>query len=338
MKYILFIAVFATMFACNKEEIGPQYVNEPLFEGQKVLILNEGSFGWGNASISAYNPDQYIVANGVFNSVNNLPLGDVCQSGIRWDAFYLIVVNNSNRIEFLDSTNLESIGHIECMGSPRYLLPAKNNLAYVSDLYSNKLGLLDLVTHQFTDSITVPGWVEKMVYANELLYGTCPNSSCVVCIDTSSNAVQTIIDVGIEAMSIVKDQNGKLWIMGSGVGGNPSRIICIDPVTNSIVVEFEFQEFEYPSQLKINGIGDELYYLNDGVCKMSITDLELPLNKFIVGYGQTNYGLAVHAHTNEIYLTDAKDFIQPGGLYRFNQYGEIVDSVTCGIIPQEVIF
>ncbi|MDA8714846.1 hypothetical protein N9M27_03115 [Flavobacteriales bacterium] len=338
MKYLIFILSLVTICGCTKKEIGPQHVNEPLFAGQKVLVLNEGNFGWGNASISAYNPNQNRVANGIFSSVNNLPLGDVCQSGIRWNNSYLIVVNNSNRIEILDSANLESIEQIECMGSPRYLLPAKNERVYVSDLYRGQLGIVNLANYQLVDSIAVPGWVENLIYANEFLYATCPNDESVICIDTTINTVIQSIDVGIVATSIVKDRNNQLWVLGLGSGAASAHLLCINPSTNTIISNFEFPEFEAPAQLVINGVGEELYYLNNGICRMHITDNELPSNKLINGYGQNNYGLSINPITNEIYLTDAKDFIQPGSLFRFSQLGQLIDSVDCGIIPQSIIF
>ena len=248
------------------------------------------------------------------------------------------MVNNSNRIEILDSANLESIEQIECMGSPRYLLPAKNERVYVSDLYRGQLGIVNLSNYQLVDSIAVPGWVENLIYANEFLYATCPNDESVICIDTTINAVIQSIDVGIVATSIVKDRNNQLWVLGLGSGAASAHLLCIDPSTNTIISNFEFPEFEAPAQLVINGVGEELYYLNNGICRMHITDNELPSNKLINGYGQNNYGLSINPLTNEIYLTDAKDFIQPGSLFRFSQIGQLIDSVDCGIIPQSIIF
>lgn len=339
MRWGCYIAIILLGLSCKKREIGPQFLVEPLFKGEKVLILNEGNFGWGNSSITAYDPATYQVANGVYNSANNLPLGDVCQSGIRWGGYYLIVVNNSNKIEILDTNTLEISDELSALGSPRYVLPGQNGIAYVSDLYANELGVVDIVSGEFATTIPVPGWVEEMVYANGSLYGTCPSNDCLVRVDTATNSLLETISVEAGPASIVKDCNEVLWTLSSGFGSVPARLSVIDPTTNNVVRVLEFDGTVQPAQLKINGAGDELYYIyGSGVCRMSIEATEVVSEAFIEGYGQTLYGLAVQPETGEIYLTDAKDFIQPGQAYRFSNTGQLLDSASCGIIPQSIVF
>ena len=50
------------------------------------------------------------------------------------------------------------------------------------------------------------------------------------------------------------------------------------------------------------------------------------------------YGLSVHPNSNEIYVTDAVDFVQSGWLYRYNNVGTLLDSVNTGINPQAIYF
>jgi len=339
LRWGCYIAVILFGLSCKKREIGPQFLVEPLFKGEKVLILNEGNFGWGNSSITAYDPANYQVANAVYYSANDLPLGDVCQSGTRWGGYYLIVVNNSNKIEILDTNTLEIIDELPSLGSPRYVLPGQNGKAYVSDLYANQLGVVDIETKQLATTITMPGWVEEMVYANGSLYGTCPSNDCLVRVDTATNSLLETISIEAGPVSIVKDRNDMLWALSNGIGSVPARLSVIDPATNNVVRVLEFDGAAQPTQLKINGTGDELYYIyGSGVCRMSVEATEVVSEAFIEGYWQTPYGLAVQPETGEIYLTDVKDFIQPGQAYRFTSTGQLLDSISCGTIPQSIVF
>jgi DNA-binding beta-propeller fold protein YncE len=234
---------------------------------------------------------------------------------------------------------LEISDELSALGSPRYVLPGQNGIAYVSDLYANELGVVDIVSGEFATTIPVPGWVEEMVYANGSLYGTCPSNDCLVRVDTATNSLLETIWVEAGPMSIVTDRNEMLWTLSRSVGSVPARLSVIDPTTNNVVRVLEFDGTVQPAQLKINGAGDELYYIyGSGVCRMSVEATEVVSEAFIQGYGQTPYGLAVQPETDEIYLTDAKDFIQPGKAYRFSNTGQLLDSISCGTIPQNIVF
>ena len=203
----------------------------------------------------------------------------------------------------------------------------------------DRVGVVDIVRGQFVTTIPVPGWVEEMVYANGSLYGTCPSNDCLVRVDTATNSLLETISIEAGPVSIVKDRNEMLWALSSGFGSVPARLSVIDPTTNSVVRVLEFDGTAQPTKLKINGAGDELYYINgSGVYRMSVEATEVVSEAFIEGYGQTLYGLAVQPETDEIYLTDAKDFIQPGQAYRFSNTGQLLDSASCGIIPQSIVF
>ena len=338
MRIYIVIGICLLFAACKKQEIGPQYQSDPLFSGEKVLVLNEGNFGWGNATISAYSPDQYLLANGVFTGVNSTSLGDVVQSGVRWNSDYLIVVNNSGKVITLDTGTLEVSAEITGLTSPRYVLPIREGKAYVSDLYASSISVISTENNSISSVIPVDGWVEEMKIANGNVYGTRPHHSSLLRIDTSTNSVIDSISIGLAPTSLVIDQNEMLWVLCAGSSTTAAKIVQFNPFTNMAVSTFNFVLGESPSQLEINGAGDELYYLNNGVYTLPISASSLNSSALISGFGNTLYGLAVNPVTGEIYVTDAEDFIQPGDVFRFTSSGSMIDSVKAGIIPQAIIF
>jgi len=50
------------------------------------------------------------------------------------------------------------------------------------------------------------------------------------------------------------------------------------------------------------------------------------------------YCIAVDDLTENIYLGDAKDYVQNGTLYSYNKNGLIEDSAAVGIIPGTIVF
>ncbi|MBL4704009.1 MAG: hypothetical protein JKY54_05785 [Flavobacteriales bacterium] len=326
------------LLGCKKQEIGPQFQSDPLFSGAKVLILNEGNFGWGNASLSAYDNTNSSISNNVFSGINGGSLGDVSQSGIRLNDSYFLVINNSGKIVAIDTSTLELKGEISGLTSPRYLFALTNDKVYVSDLYSASVHIMSANSLTITGEIPVYDWVEKLIIANGDVYGTRPLASSLIRIDTASNLVLDTIPVGASPTSIVKDNAGLLWVLCAGNSSVPPSLVQLSPFSNSVLQTFTFPSTFNPSRLKINGAGDQLYFIDKGIYSLSTSATVLDTVPLVSGFGNTLYGFNVHPSTGELYVTDAEDYIQSGDVFRFTAAGVLIDSVKAGIIPQAVIF
>ena len=93
MKKISLIIGLVLLFWSCKKEIGPQYLQVDEEGSGSLLIINEGNFGFGNASVSIYNPDTKEIFNNQFKAVNGFGIGDVLQSVNRYeDKFYFVVI------------------------------------------------------------------------------------------------------------------------------------------------------------------------------------------------------------------------------------------------------
>lgn len=71
---------------------------------------------------------------------------------------------------------------------------------------------------------------------------------------------------------------------------------------------------------------------------MGIYDNILPTTPFVQSNGAVFYGVSVDKSTNQVYVTDAKDYQQKGEVYRYYENGNLIDSFTVGIIPQGILF
>ncbi len=87
----------------------------------------------------------------------------------------------------------------------------------------------------------------------------------------------------MEPESMVVDRNNMLWVLCNGgwARENFAELDGINTATDEIEKKLVFADKqESPSCLRIDGNGETLYYLDNGLRKMSISSSQLPSNHF----------------------------------------------------------
>lgn len=353
---LVILAIVATIFISCKKENKVEPVNptpvQPTSKG--VYILNEGSFTSATSSLSYYDIETKTVTNNMFFNANNAPIGDVGQSlTLIGDDLY-IVVNNSKYIYKVDANTVAYKAKLENFDSPRYMLPINENKAYVSDMVSPCVWIVDLNSFSINGFIDTGKSTEAMVkVGNEVFvtnwsryYYPAPNNTVQI-IDCENDRYLGEIEVTPEPVAMVVDKNDHIWVICSGgyEGKKAPALFCIDPATRVILKRFDFDADagDYPSGLAINGAGDVLYYMNGtysalNVYKMSIDATEIPENQFITSESRVFYNIKVDPNNGDIYVTDAKNYVENGSVERFASDGTQLDSFTVGILPSFMLF
>ena len=337
----LFFSISLIISGCKKDTYGPQPVNDDASGNQPVIntsntrliICNEGNFTWGNASLSIYHPSNILIENNVFSAVNNRPLGDVAQSTTIVNDKIYIIVNNSNKIEVIDKNTYQSITTITGFNSPRYMA-VFGSKAYVSDLYQNAIYTVDLNSNQITGQILVNGWSEHLLKWGDTLLIEAITEKSVYLLNTATDQIFDTLSFSSESSrGMILDKNGKLWILFSGGTVNQIPSLYRVNLTNRTIEEqLMFFPNSNPNYLTTPN-GEELYFIHDGIKKMSINDTVLPSTPVIPANNRNFYSLTVDSISGDIYVADAKDFVQQGIILRYNNTFQPVDSFTVGIIP-----
>ena len=328
-------------FACEKDK--PPVKNYALINtgGKRIYVTNEGNYNWGNASITLYNPDNNTSMADIYKpNNNNTNLGDVCQSMIKYNNFLLVVLNNSHKIIALNSQTYKKEHEIIDLNSPRYILPVSNNKAYISDLYNNNIYIADLNSWKINGTIKCSGWTEEMILSYGKVFVCNKKSNYLYVIDTQNNLIIDSVNVGYGSGCIQKDRNEKLWILCSkDTAKNAySKLVKIDPITYKIELSLSFNKKDAPTNLKINGEGDRLYYLNNGICVLNINDLSIPSTVLVTQGNKNYYGLGIDPEDGTIYVSDAVDYVQNGKIERYTQAGMHINTFSAGIIPSSFYF
>ncbi len=339
MKQLFYLLIILSVIACQRDDGGEEPI---VVDNAKVLILNEGNYNFGNASLSMYNHSKKKVYNKVFQANNNgRPIGDVVQSATKISDELFVVVNNSSKIEVLNPSTLTSIASIQQLNSPRYIAAANNQKAYISDLYEDKLYVLDPRSHSITKTIKTKGWVEEMAVVNGKLYLTHVDSNQIWIIDVNTDIVLKKIDVHEQPQFIEIDRDSNIWVScGGGLNGGKSALYHLATSNDSLLSIFEVAAVEHKiGELEFNSRKDELHFLGkDGLYFMKINANQLPNTAKIAKGNRLFYGFSINPSNNEIYISDAIDYQQRGVVYRFKYSGAQIDAFKVGIIPGDIIF
>ena len=314
--------------------------------GAGLFITNEGNFQYGNATLSYYDPETKQVENEVFYRANGMKLGDVAQSMTLHDGLGWVVVNNSHVIFAIDPETFREVGRITNLTSPRYIHFLSDKKAYVTQLWDNRIFIVDPSRFEVTGHIACPrmmmesGSTEQMVQYGKYVYVNCWSyQNRILKIDTESDTVVGELTIGIQPTSLVLDCNGKLWTItdggyeGSPYGFEAPTLYRIDAESFTVEKEFRFRKGDRGSEVQLNGAGDTLYWINGGVWAMDVTADRVPVRPFIPDTGTIYYGLTVDPVRGEVYVADAIDYQQQGLVYRYSKQGELLDRFYVGIIP-----
>lgn len=310
-----------------------------------LFIVNEGNFMYGNASLSYYDTKTRQVENAVFTRANGISLGDVAQSMTIRDGIGWIVVNNSGVIFAIDIDTFKVIGQITGFTSPRYIHFLSDTKAYVTQLWDNRICIVNPQTFEITGYIPTPlptgsESTEQMVQYGQYVFTNCWSyNDRILVIDSETDRVCDSIKVGIQPASIALDCHDKLWAITDGgyedspYGYSQPVLYRIDACTRQIEEEFSFPLGDHPSELQLNGTRDTLYFINRGVWRMPVTDDRLPVRPFIEDNGTIYYGLTVNPVNSDVYVADAIDYVQSGIVYRYSSDGALLDNFRVGITP-----
>ena len=314
--------------------------------GIGLFIVNEGNFQYGNASLSFYIPEADEVQNEVFFRANGMKLGDVAQSMTIHDNKGWVVVNNSHVIFAIDLNTFKEAGRIENLISPRYIHFLSDEKAYVTQLWDNRIFIVNPKRYEITGYITVPdmtmesGSTEQMVQYDKYVYCNCWSyQNRIIKIDTETDRVVDQLKVGIQPTSLVMDKYDKLWTVtdggyeGSPYGYENPALYRIDAETFEIEKMFVLEQGDISSEVQLNGERDKLYWINNDIWCMDVTANRAPVRPFLKSRDTKYYGLTVNPANGEVYIADAIDYQQPGMIYRYSPDGELLDEFYVGVIP-----
>ncbi len=348
--FLIAIVLTASAFlqSCSNDDPDPIVASKDGF-----FIVNEGTFGAENSSLSYYDRAANKVSNDIFEASNGVPLGDQGQSMTIFENKGYIVVQSDSKIEIIDPDDFSSLGTIEGLPSPRYFLGISSTKAYVSDWGADGLTgtiqVIDLTTNEVAKTIPTGHGSNKMIKVNSLVYvtnsGGWGKDNTVKVIDSSTDAVTATITVGDNPNSIQRDAGGNIWVSSSGstvyttwpdIDEANSSKGSISKITsgNTEELRLEVSELEHGAveNLSISPDGQTLYYTHNGaVYRLSTDAATFPTAPF---KEKNYYSLTVDPLTGNVLGGEVPNFTSAGNLDILNsETGEVIETFQVGIAP-----
>ncbi len=338
VRIVVVLGMSLGLAACSEEE--PEGPIIPPSSTYRLLIGNEGGFTFGNASLDAYDPEEESYSTAVFQAANDRPLGDVLQDVSLIDGRLYLVVNNSNRVEVVDTSDFSLIGSITGLTSPRYILQATKEKLYVTDFLANEIHIIDPVPFRKTGAIPLQGWTEELIKVGEEVFVTNRFSSFLYIIDIQTDVLVDSIQVAYGPGAIIQDAEGMLWVYCAGdpVTNEDGGLFRIEPSSRRIEKQFTLPvDAGLFPRLALDSEKDTLFFLLNGVYELDIRTTQLPIDPHISASGKNFYGLDFDTRSNSLLVADAKDFQQKGDVLFFDRSGRNIRRLQAGIIPSRVL-
>lgn len=319
-----------------------------------ILILNEGNYGKGNASVSFLSDAaDSEVENNIFSAVNNgVLLGDTGQDmGLEGDLAY-IVLNVSNKIEVVNRYTFTKVATISTgLINPRYIA-FSNGKAYVTCwgdatvATDDYVAVINLALNTVGTTIPVAEGPERIVEENGKLYvahkGGYNFGNTVSVIEASGNSVIKSITVG-DSPNSLEVENGNLYVLSSGLPSwagteTTGQLDVISLNNNTVTKTIDFAGIAHPSNLVIED--NKIFYtVDNGIFTSPVSSPTLPSAPLFTTAAQDVYGIYGFAvEDGHIYIGDAGDYTNPGKLLIYSTAGTLVDSFTVGLLPSGFFF
>lgn len=330
-------------------------------------LLNEGNMGSNKSTLDYYDYATATYSRDIYAEANpNVPkeLGDVGNDLKIYGGRLYAVINCSNKVEVLDARTCKRIGQVDIpncryitfdgryayvtsYAGPVSLDASHAQIGYVArfDTAALQIDATCLVGYQPDEPAVVGG---KLYVANSGGYMVPDYDSTVSVIDLTSFTETKRITVAKNLWRVRADRYGQLWVSSRGdYYDTPAKLYCIDTNTDRLVDSVSIAV----SALDI--AGDSLYacatawdYVQmEDVVSYTIVNVrtrETVSTNFITdgtdAQIQKPYGIKVNPLTGDIYVTDAKNYVNPGMLHCYSPAGKLQWSVRTGDIPAQIAF
>ncbi len=322
-----------------------------------VLVLNQGGFGHGDATVSYISSNFLVQQNDIFSIVNpSITLGDTGQDIGLNNEFAYIVVNVSNKIQIVNRYTMQNITSItEGLKNPRYIAFA-NGKGYVTNWGDggnpddDYVAVIDLSSNTVTSKIPVLEGPDRIIENDGKLYvaqtGGWGYGTKVTVIDAATNKVTSTIAVG-DVPDSMQIENGNLWVACTG---NPSyasapavqsagSLVKVSLATNQVLTTYAYTEVtKHLSNLVISG-SDAYFTVDSGIYKFALSGTTLPEIQLFSTLDQGVYGVYSFAiNNNNIYVGDAGNYSNSGKVYVYSMTGTLNKTYSVGVVPAGFYF
>lgn len=320
-----------------------------------ILVLNEGLWGEGNASVSFISSDFDEIQQNIFSANNaGQALGDVAQDLGLYEDLAFIVLNASNKIEVVDRATFESVATIDMqLSNPRYISFADGK-AYVTnwgdgnDPDDDYVAVFDADSFELVKEIPVAEGPERIISEGNRVFvahaGGYSFNNIVSVISTEDDTVTEELTVGDVPNSLLVS-GGNLLVLSSGIpsyseaesAGSLSRI---DLSTMQVTTVGFPEATDHPSYLREDN-GQFYFVLNNNIYSFSPSAAALNPTPVLSLTEETGNLYSFNVQNDRIYIGyTSPDYTGNGTLkvYNVGSTESVQTTFSTGIGPNGIFF
>jgi hypothetical protein len=314
---VFLLMSFLLFNACKKEK---KETTLPKTSNQLIMVLNEGNFGWGNASVGIYDAQEANYLPNIFENINNRPLGDVLQSAeVIGDEIYL-VINNSGYIEVLDYKTFKLKRTLNNLGSPRYMSKIQGlPEAFVSDIYSNSIKRIDLNSGKILVEIPLTGWGEYIGRVNDSTFAICNiTSQTLYYINSMDNIVYDSIALEGKLSGFYKTTQGNYILEQRSNKSIVWKVRHNKQLEKIVETDVKIDKF------CVNPKTSDIFFLSQNSLFKSIGNTTT-FEKISEIKGSKMYAMQFIESLEQIWISDALDYVRKGKVGMYDLMGQLND-------------
>lgn len=324
------------MTACEKEE------TKNSVEVTGALVLNEGSYGVNNASISALDITTGDIDNNWFSTANNRGLGNNGQDMVFYNGKVYTTVTESNTLEAIDpntgASTQKSMGTLK----PRSIAVDGGKL-YISCYTPACVVRVDASSLTIEDTCMLGEFKPEgiaIAQGKAFVSGAYNDSyqydNKVYVIDLTAFESTSTIEVGCNLDKIEKINDNKLLVAWTGNYDNiasgcaiiDANSLDVKTINHGLTKMAVYNGKAYGYHAPYGGTTTWVAINSDG------TTEDFP---FTVSIDNNAYGININPANGDIYIMDA-DYSAGGNVYCFQQDGTLRFKAEAGMNPSKVVF
>ena len=318
-----------------------------------VYVANQGNFSANDGSITWYD-----LSTGQAQEVLG-GFGTLAQSITLLGDVGYVASNTSNAVDILSLSTHERVGQIPQVASPRYLAAVSQAKAYVSELYSARISVLDLQAQAIAQTIVTGTNPEDIAVVGSRAFvanSGFGSDSTLTVIDTQGDTVLGTIDLGCDGPRHLEvDAEGELWAFCNGntvynadftdvIRRTNGAAVVLDPATGDIIERIDFDH-----QAGASSLGQDTHYSPDSG---EVFLIRSDSSRVLVFDTATNTykesitlpgsepvgGLAYDAATRRFYVGRIVSFTTPGFVQILNR-DDLMESgrFEAGVAPAHLV-
>lgn len=351
LHIVSFLLLTFMLNACRETPVVP--VDDSLHFGHGLYILNEGNMGSNKATIDFYDTERDTFYRDIYPIVNPTvikELGDVGNDLQIYGGKMYAVINVSGKIEVMD-TQCRRITQIDVPNCRS--LAFSDGFAYVTSY----AGPIDYANPQYEQK----GFVAKIDTATLSIVDTCivgfqPNGIATdgtyLYVANSGGYMAPNYDSTLSVIQLDNFQEIKKITIAKNLDA-----VVFDPIHQAIFVSSLGDYYTTPAQLyRVDAKSHEIKPLGFSASRLFLTEDKLYFYSSDYFASDASYGFlntstllttkftpsnasairvpySIFVAEGDIYITDARDYVTPGVLYRYDSEGNLLSSCRTGDIP-----